>query len=106
MHGPVDLRHYLTRRPVQFPTTVTKRLMMYALNREVEFYDMPQIRQIVHSAAANNYRFADLVVGIVNSDSFRRQGAETPSQKKTTPPTKVASSQTGGAPAIQPLQER
>ncbi len=104
LHGPVDLRHYLTRRPEQFPTTVTQRLMMYALNREVEFYDMPQIRQIVHSAAANNYRFADLVVGIVNSDSFRRQGAEAPSQKKQTPPTKVASSQTGGTAGVDPLR--
>ncbi|HEY4213977.1 MAG TPA: DUF1592 domain-containing protein [Steroidobacteraceae bacterium] len=106
LHNPVDLRHYLTRRPEQFPTTVTKRLMMYALNREVEYYDMPQIRQVVHLAAANNYRFADLVVGVVNSDSFRRQGAETPSQKKQTPPTKVASSQTGGADPTKPLQER
>ncbi len=41
LNGPPDLRRYLTRRPEQFPTTVTKRLMMYALNRELEYYDMP-----------------------------------------------------------------
>ncbi len=55
LHGPPDLRRYLTRQPDQFPTTVTKRLMMYALNRELEYYDMPEVRQIVRDAAANNY---------------------------------------------------
>jgi len=90
LHGPVDLRHYLTRRADQFPTTVTKRLMMYALNRELEYYDMPQIRKIVHEAAANNYTFASIVTGIVNSDDFRRQGTETPHANKAA--TKVASS--------------
>jgi hypothetical protein len=84
LHGPADLRHYLTRRPEQFPTTMTKRLMMYALNREIEYYDMPQIRKIVRAAAANNYTFGALITGIVNSDSFRRQGPEAPSSKATT----------------------
>ena len=76
MHGPADLRRYLNQRPDQFPTTVTKRLMMYALNRELEYYDMPEVRQIVRDAAANNYTFARLITGIVNSDAFRRQGPE------------------------------
>jgi mono/diheme cytochrome c family protein len=77
LHGPADLRRFLVRRADQFPTTVTKRLMMYALNREIEFYDMPQVRQIVRSAAANNYTFASILIGVVNSDAFRRQGPET-----------------------------
>lgn len=74
--GPADLRRYLTSRPDQFPTTVTKRLMMYALNREIEYFDMPQVRRIVRDAAADEYRFATLVSGIVNSEAFRRQGPE------------------------------
>jgi Protein of unknown function (DUF1585) len=76
LNGPVELRNYLTSRPDQFPTTVTKRLMMYALNREIEYFDMPQVRQIVNGAAANNYTFGALINGIVNSDAFRRQGPE------------------------------
>jgi hypothetical protein len=55
---------------------VTKRLMMYALNREVEFFDMPQVRQIVRDTAAGNYKFGDLIFGIVNSKAFRQQGPE------------------------------
>jgi hypothetical protein len=84
LHGPPDLRRYLTHRPDQFPTTVAKRLMMYALNRELEYYDMPQVRQIVHSAAATNYSFAALITGVVNSDAFRRQGPEAHTTKVTT----------------------
>src|SRR5262249_49538284 len=83
LHGPPDLRRYLTRRPDQFPTTVTKRLMMYALNRELEYYDMPQVRQIVHGAAATNYTFGSLVRGVVNSDASRRQGPEAQTTKVT-----------------------
>lgn len=88
LHGPVDLRHYLTSHPDQFPTTVTKRLMMYALNREIEYFDMPEVRQIVRDAAANNYEFDAIVTGIVNSDAFRRQGPE------AAPKAKVASTVT------------
>ncbi len=80
MNGPKDLRRYLTSRPDQFPTTVTRRLMMYALNREIEYFDMPQVRQIVRTAADNNYTFAAIVTGIVQSDAFRSQGGEEPAQ--------------------------
>jgi hypothetical protein len=99
LHGPADLRHYLTRRADQFPTTVTRRLMMYALNREIEYFDMPQVRQIVHAAAANNYTFASIVTGIVTSDAFRRQGPEAPSNKDAHPTTKTASTDTRGTDA-------
>jgi hypothetical protein len=76
LNGPVDLRNYLLSRPDQFPTTVARRLMMYALNREIEYFDMPQIRDIVNAAGQDEYRFSALVTGIVNSDAFRRQGPE------------------------------
>jgi hypothetical protein len=92
INGPVELRKYLVSHKDQFPTTVTKRLMMYALNREVEYYDMPQVRQIVKDAAASNYKFSDLINGIANSDAFRRQGPEETRQT-------VASSMTSGVAA-------
>jgi cytochrome c-type biogenesis protein CcmE len=90
----VDLRHYLTSRPDQFPTTVTKRLMMYALNREIEYFDMPQVRQIVRNAAASNYTLGSIITGIVTSDAFRRQGPEVKA-----PATKTASTVSVGTDA-------
>ncbi|MGV3592573.1 MAG: DUF1592 domain-containing protein, partial [Gammaproteobacteria bacterium] len=76
LSGPADLRKHITSRPDQFPMTVTKRLMMYALNREIEYYDMPQVRQIVKAAADDNYTLAALITGIVNSEAFRYQGQD------------------------------
>jgi cytochrome c-type biogenesis protein CcmE len=96
LRNPTDLRHYLTRQPDLFPTTVTKRLMMYALNRELEYYDMPEVRKIVRDAAASNYTAAALITGVVNSDAFRRQGAEA---RPKGPATKTAANVTSGATA-------
>ncbi len=96
LHGPADLRRWVTRRPDQFPMTVTKRLMMYALNRELEYYDMPQVRQIVHDAAAHDYTLASIITGIVHSDAFRRQGPEVHSSG---PATQTASADTRGTDA-------
>jgi mono/diheme cytochrome c family protein len=76
LEGPADLRRYLVSKPDQFPTTVTRRLMMYALNREIEYYDMPQVRDIVRNAARDDYRFAAIIKGVIKSDAFRTQGPE------------------------------
>lgn len=93
IEGPVELREYLMERPDQFPMTLTKRLMMYALNREVEYYDMPTVRHIVSAAGEEDYTFSSIIMGIVNSDAFRRQGAEAPAIAE------VASIQASGADA-------
>jgi hypothetical protein len=96
LNGPVDLRNYLLSRDDQFPMTVTTRLMMFALNREVEHLDMPEVRRIVREAKASDYAFASLIKGVVNSDAFRRQGPEEHQQT-------VASTSSGGqTAAIQP----
>jgi hypothetical protein len=104
LRTPGDLRHWLTRQPDVFPTVVAKRLMMYALNRELEYYDMPEVRKIVRGATASNYTFAALITGVVNSDEFRRQGPA-PQPKGSQPPTKVASILGDGKSSAQQRQE-
>lgn len=74
INGPVELRAQLADRPAIFAQAVTEKLMMYALNRQLEYFDMPQVRAVVHTAAKDNYKFSSLVLGIVNTDAFRRQG--------------------------------
>jgi hypothetical protein len=73
--GPVGLRQALQSRPDQFVQALTRKLMMYALGRELEYFDMPEVRRIVRAAAAKDYRFSSLVKGIVASDAFRLQAA-------------------------------
>ena len=50
--------------------------MMYALGRELEYFDMPQVRAIVRRAAKDDYRLSAIVSGIVTSDAFRMQAAK------------------------------
>jgi hypothetical protein len=76
INGVAELRAQLVARPEVFARTVTERLLMYAVNRQLEYFDMPQVRAIVRAAAKDNYKLSSIVLGIVNSDAFRKQGAE------------------------------
>jgi hypothetical protein len=69
--GPVDLRNALMKNPDQFVQTLVTKMMIYASGRPMEWQDMPTIRAIVKQAAADDYRFAALVTGIVKSAPFR-----------------------------------
>jgi hypothetical protein len=73
INGVVDLRAQLVDHPETFARTVTERLLMYAVNRPLEYFDMPQVRGIVRGAAKDNYTLSSLILGIVNSDAFRKQ---------------------------------
>ena len=73
--GPVQLRTELANRPSMFAQALTEKLMTYALNRELEYFDMPQVRGVVRAAAKDNYRFSSIVRGIVDTPAFRKQGA-------------------------------
>ena len=79
--GPVELRTQLASRPAMFAQALTEKLMMYALNRELEYFDMPQVRGVVRAAAKDNYKFSSIVRGIVNTEAFRKQGAPPQGQR-------------------------
>ena len=70
VEGLAGLRALLLRQPEQFPRTVTEKLLAYALGRRLEYYDQPAVRQIVRDAAAHDYRWSSLVLGIVKSPGF------------------------------------
>jgi len=76
INGVVELRAQLVDRPAMFVSAMTERLMMYAINRQLEHFDMPQMRSIVRTAAKENYKLSAIVLGIVNSDAFRKQAPE------------------------------
>ncbi|MEE8162199.1 MAG: DUF1588 domain-containing protein, partial [Acidobacteriota bacterium] len=75
--GPVGLRELLVSRRQQFVTTVTERLLTYALGRGVENYDAPAVRKIIQEAAPSDYRWSSIIMGIVKSVPFQmRRSAE------------------------------
>jgi hypothetical protein len=55
----------------QFVRVATEKLLIYALGRGAEHFDMPLVRSIVRDAAPDNYRFSSLVLGIVKSQQFQ-----------------------------------
>jgi mono/diheme cytochrome c family protein len=69
--GITGLRAAILDRPEVFAETLTEKLLTYALGRGVEYYDMPAVRQIVHAAAKGDYRFMQLVLGVVKSAPFQ-----------------------------------
>jgi hypothetical protein len=73
--GPVGLRNILLSKKDQFVETVTERLLTYGLGRGVEPFDMPAVRKIARDAAANDYRWSSLIMGVVNSTPFQMRRA-------------------------------
>jgi hypothetical protein len=77
-NGPAELRKILLRRPEEFVTTVTEKLLTYGLGRGVEYYDIPAVRKIVREAAPGQYRWSSLIVGIAKSTPFQMRRVEEP----------------------------
>jgi mono/diheme cytochrome c family protein len=74
--GVAQLRAALVRRPERFVNTVTEKLLTYALGRGLESYDMPAVRRIVRDAAADEYRFQAVILGVVKSYPFLMRSAD------------------------------
>lgn len=74
--GIVGMRKRLVEREEDFVTTVTRKLLTYALGRGVEYYDMPAIRRILGDARKNDYRWSSIIMGIVTSTPFQMVKAQ------------------------------
>jgi len=74
--GVVALRQALVREPDVFVTTLTEKLLTYALGRGLTAYDMPAVRRIVRDASHENYRWSTLVLGIAGSVPFQMRAAD------------------------------
>ena len=75
-NGMAGLKAALLSHPEEFVSTITEKLMMYGLGRNVQYYDRPAIRAIIKQAAGNNYNFQSLIMGVVQSAPFQMR--ETP----------------------------
>jgi cytochrome c553 len=73
--GIPGLKKELLRQPGQFVGTVTERLLMYAIGRNLQYYDAPTVRAVMREAAPANHTLASLVLGIVKSRPFQMREA-------------------------------
>jgi hypothetical protein len=69
------LRQFLLAQREQVVTTLTEKLLMYALGRKVDAYDAPAVREVRRTAAAQDYRWSSLVLGIVKSAPFQMRSS-------------------------------
>ena len=87
--GPADLHKALAVRGDQFAGIITEKLMTYAVGRHIDHNDMPTVRAVVREAKSDGLSFESLVLGIVNSDAFRRRAPAAALPKQALP--KIAS---------------
>jgi hypothetical protein len=80
VEGIGGLKRELLRQPELFIGTAAERLLMYALGRNLQYYDASTVRAVIRDAAPARHTFASLVVGVVKSRPFqmREVGAERP----------------------------
>ena len=75
--GVEGVRQLVLRDPALFVEALTGKLLMYALTRNIQHYDQPTIRVIARESARQDYTFASLVLGVVNSAPFQSRMAQT-----------------------------
>ena len=75
VNGVNDLRRVLLEKPELFVETLAEKLLTFALGRGLTHKDMPVVRAITRSAAADDFRFSAIVKEIVRSTPFRMKRA-------------------------------
>ncbi len=83
--GVDELEQALVKRPDLFASTLSERLLMFAIGRSLTHDDAPAIRKIVeearahlatNDAGADEYRFSALIVGVTKSTPFLMRNSE------------------------------
>ena len=73
--GIPGLKKELLRQPEQFVGTIAERLLMYAIGRNLQYYDAPTVRTVMRDAEPANHTLASLVLGIAKSRPFQMREA-------------------------------
>jgi len=68
--GPKELKALLMQDRDKFVAAMTEKMMIYALGRGLERYDRPALKTIESRLASHDYRFSQLVLGVVESLPF------------------------------------
>jgi Protein of unknown function (DUF1588)/Protein of unknown function (DUF1592)/Protein of unknown function (DUF1585) len=74
-NSPEELRAALTADPTLFVHAVAEKLLIFALGRGLEYYDLPVVRRVVAEAEAQGYSFESIVLGVAQSVPFRMRSA-------------------------------
>ncbi len=70
IHGAVGLKHYVLERMDLFTRCLAQKLLVYATGRPLGYRDRRAVDEIVATARNSGKGFQDLVIAVVQSDSF------------------------------------
>jgi hypothetical protein len=76
LQGPAALTEVLEQDRDAFAASVAEKLLTYALGRGLGPSDRAAVRAAVVRAAAHDYRFSALVLGIVDSAPFQGRSSQ------------------------------
>ena len=71
--GPIELVQILKQRKKQFSRSLAEKMLTYALGRGLSYYDRCAVDEILNRLSQNNYRFSEVVQGIVHSKPFQKR---------------------------------
>jgi len=74
--GSDGLRKVLKVRQAEFVENLVVQTMIYALGRDVSYYDEPSIKGIMAQLNRNEYRFSTLILEVVKSYPFQHRKGE------------------------------
>jgi hypothetical protein len=75
--GPPELIEMLkTARRRQFCRCLAEKMLTYALGRGLESYDRCAVDKIIEGLEKHEYKFSNLVAGIVHSEPFQLRGSK------------------------------
>ncbi len=69
--GLSGVKQLILKDPQRFVGAMTEKLLMYGIGRNVQYFDAPAVRKIVRDAAASDYKFEALVLGVAKSAPFQ-----------------------------------
>jgi len=74
--GAAGLKKALLAHPESFATTVTEKLLTFAVGRGTDYYDAPAVRAITREARNTDYRFSSLILGVIKSAPFQMRRSQ------------------------------
>jgi Protein of unknown function (DUF1592)/Protein of unknown function (DUF1588)/Protein of unknown function (DUF1587)/Protein of unknown function (DUF1595)/Protein of unknown function (DUF1585) len=89
--GPKELKALLLERRNAFVAGISEKMLTYALGRGLERYDRPALHTIEAGVAAHNYKFSQLVTGVINSLPFQMKRVRDAGQLSARADSKVIS---------------
>jgi hypothetical protein len=76
--GVDELKKIIHARQDDFVRNISEQMLVYALGRQLDYYDDCAVKEIKSELAKNDYKFSALVSGIVKSYPFQYHKTATP----------------------------